>query len=238
MTVGADLPSPPDGSGGPHVFVDDVATPALSDEDLHHLGKVRRLRDGDPITICDGKGAWRPARFSSMPEPTGETVQVPRPTPSITIGLTAVKGDRTSWAVQKLTELGVDRIVMIESSRSVVRWREGRADKALSRLAGVVRSAGAQSRRVWLPELSGPVAAIDAMAWPGAAIAQRGGDAPSLINPTLLIGPEGGWSDDEIEAARARVDLGPQVLRAETAAVAGATFLYGIRHLLVRCHAE
>lgn len=228
----------PDGSGGPHVFVDDVEQPVLSEQDLHHLGRVRRLREGDAITVSDGCGRWRAARFGAEPTPAGDVVTVARPAPLITIGITAVKGDRTSWAIQKLTELGVDRIAIIESSRSVVRWREAKADKALERLDAVARSAACQSRRVWLPEVVGPIAAAEALGWAGAAVAQKGGEAPSSMNHTLLIGPEGGWTEAELEAAAHRVDLGPGVLRAETAAVAGATLLCGIRGHLVPGHAE
>ncbi|MCP3934586.1 MAG: 16S rRNA (uracil(1498)-N(3))-methyltransferase [Actinomycetia bacterium] len=228
----------PDGTGGPHVFVDDIQNPALSEDDLHHLRRVRRLRDGDSITVSDGAGRWVAARFGESPELAGEIVNVESRTPSIRVGIVAVKGDRTSWAVQKLTELGVDQVVLIESSRSVVRWNGARADKAIERLKGVARSAAAQSRQVWLPEVVGPVAATDALSWGGVSVAHRGGGKPSLTHPTLLIGPEGGWSEDELGVAEHLVDLGPGVLRAETAAVAGATLLCGIRNLLVRGHAE
>ena len=100
----------PDGRHGPHVFVADLEHVELSEADRHHL-HVLRTRDGDEITVCDGAGRWRSARFGDAVEPTGEIVTVPRATPPITIVFAPVKGDRPEWVVQKLTELGVDTIV-------------------------------------------------------------------------------------------------------------------------------
>ena len=122
--------APPAGDGGPHVFVASLEAPVLEDDDYHHLSRSLRTRDGDPITICDGDGRWRPARFGAAPEPTGEIVEVPTGRPSLGVGFVVPKGDRPNWIVQKLTELGVDRIQPLSSARSVVRWD---ADKAASR---------------------------------------------------------------------------------------------------------
>jgi 16S rRNA (uracil1498-N3)-methyltransferase len=228
----------PDGSGGPHVFVDDLGAAVLSDDDYHHLSRVRRLRDGSPITVCDGRGSWMAAALARAPEATGEVCFVAAPTAPISVGFVAVQGDRTSWAVQKLTEIGVDRIVLLSSSRSVVRWSGERGDKAARKLEAVARSAAEQSRRVHLPVIEPPRPAVELMAAPGVATAQWGGAPPSMTHPTILIGPEGGWDPSELEAAQTTVDLGPGVLRAETAAVVAGTLLQAIRTGLVRGHAE
>ncbi|MCA9043063.1 MAG: 16S rRNA (uracil(1498)-N(3))-methyltransferase [Planctomycetaceae bacterium] len=216
----------------------------LPQPEAQHALRVLRLSSGEQIEVFDGAGRAAPAelqvessRKASVRITNSLITDVPSQ-PSIAVALAPPKGDRFRWIVEKLTELGVDRIAIIESSRSVVRWREAKADKALERLDAVARSAACQSRRVWLPEVVGPIAAAEALGWAGAAVAQKGGEAPSSMNHTLLIGPEGGWTEAELEAAAHRVDLGPGVLRAETAAVAGATLLCGIRGHLVRGHAE
>ena len=72
----------PTGRGGPHAFVDDLDRPVLTPGDEHHLARVLRLRPGDPLTVSDGRGAWRPARFGAPPEPDGPIVAVPQPVAS------------------------------------------------------------------------------------------------------------------------------------------------------------
>ena len=87
----------------------------------------------------------------------------PRPQPEITVAFVPAKGDRPDWVVQKLTELGVDRIMPIRSRRSVVRWERDRADRAVDRLRRISREAAAQCRRAWLPEVT-DVTTVEAMA--------------------------------------------------------------------------
>ena len=62
----------PDGTGGPHAFVEDLDAPVLSDDDHHHLARVRRIREGAPMTIGDGRGGWRNATFAVEPEPLSD----------------------------------------------------------------------------------------------------------------------------------------------------------------------
>jgi 16S rRNA (uracil1498-N3)-methyltransferase len=171
-------------------------------------------------------------------EPTGPPTGQTRLVPPITIGFAPAKGDRPEWVVQKLTELGVDRMVPLVADRSVVLWSGPRADNALKRMRRAAREAAAQSRRSWLPEVAEPVSlsvfagAVEA-AGGHLALAELGGDPPSLERPVVAVGPEGGWSDAERELCRARVGLGDAVLRAETAAVAAGTLLAGLRSALV-----
>jgi 16S rRNA (uracil1498-N3)-methyltransferase len=140
--------------------------------------------------------------------------------------------------VQKLTELGVDRIIPFTAARSVVRWDDVRIAKALARLSRVAREAAMQSRRVWLPRLD-PVADFATVAsLPGAVLAQRGGGAISLARPTVLVGPEGGWADEELAVVAGRVGLGPGVLRSETAAIATAATLTALRAGVLTSHEE
>ena len=143
------------------------------------------------------------------------------------------KGERPEWAVQKLTEAGVDRLVPFVAARSVARWDAGRAAGHGERLRRVAREAAVQSRRLWLPVVEDVAGFAGVAARPGAALAQRGGGPPSLEHPVVLVGPEGGWSDEELAAGLPNVGLGPHVLRAETAAVAAGVLLAAVRAGLV-----
>ncbi|MFA5564874.1 MAG: RsmE family RNA methyltransferase [Acidimicrobiia bacterium] len=221
--------STPDGKGGPHVFVEDLENPLLDDADRHHLQRVLRLRAGDPLTVSDGHGRWVEARFGTALETTSEIHVSERLLPLAAVGFTPVKGDRPEWTVQKLTEIGVDRIIVLRSDRSVVRWEGERAEKALSRLRLVAREAAMQSRRCWLPTLEGICPALEVMAQPSVARAERGGGRPTVLPETIVVGPEGGWSEREVEALSVTVGLGDYVLRAETAALVAAVYLVGQR---------
>lgn len=217
------------GGTAPHVVVDDVDTPVLSPDDRHHLERVRRLRAGDDLSVTDGRGRWRWCRFGADLLVDGEAVTDPVPEPLVTVAFALVKGERPELAVQKLTELGVDRIVPFLADRSIVRWDPARAEHHHERLRRVAREAAMQSRRTWLPEVAPLATFAEVASLPGAAGADRGGGPPSLDHPTLLIGPEGGWAPQERAALPAVVGLGDPVLRAETAAITGAALLCALR---------
>lgn len=218
---------PPRGVG-PHAFVADIEAPELDPDDHHHLGRALRLRSGDALTVADGQGRWRMARFGDPLEVDG-LVEVEEPVaPPVTVGLTPVKGQRPEWAVQKLTEMGVDAIWLLLTDRSVVRWEGERAAHHRDRLAKVAREAAMQCRRTRLPTLRVGVPLREAIQAPGAVLAHPGGDAPSLARPVVLVGPEGGWSEAELAAAD-KVSLGLTVLRAETAAVVAGALLTAAR---------
>lgn len=222
-----DLPS---GADGPHAFVDDLETPAVDDEDRHHLAKVLRLRTGDTLTVSDGAGRWRRCRFGDRLEADGPVIEEERPTPSITVAFAVVKGERPEWAVQKLTELGVDHIRPFIAARSVVRWDERRAATNLARFRRVAKEAAMQSRQVWLPEVA-PVGRFSTVAaLPGAVRADRGGGPLTLAHPCVLVGPEGGWAPEEQAADLPVATLGPHVLRTETAAITAAALLTAYRY--------
>lgn len=214
-----------------HVLVDDLERPELRDDDQHHLTRVLRLRAGEAVTVTDGEGGWRTCSFGDRTrlDPTGEVVREARPEPSLGVGFAPAKGDRPELVVQKLTELGIDRIVVVGTARAVVRWDDDRAGKALSRLRRITVEAAMQSRRVWLPEVTGPVPVLEVVRSADVALAEPGGDPPSLARPVVVIGPEGGWTPNELEGAAATVDLGPQILRAETAAIAAGVLLASLR---------
>ena len=218
----------PDGRGGPHAFVEDVEEPVLSTDDRHHLSKVLRLRDGDPLTVCDAAGRWRPARFGDRLEPSGDVVEVLPPAREVAVGFTLIKSGRPELVVQKLTELGVDRILLLAAERSAVRWYDGKVADNVERLARVVRESGMQSRRVRLPVLESPQRVSVAAQGPGVAMAEPGGSGLDGDVGLLLIGPEEGWTDAEL-GDRRRVGLGSTVLRAETAAIAAGALMVALR---------
>lgn len=207
-----------------HVFVESLDTISLSTDDTHHLLRVLRLREGEPVTASDGHGGWRPCKVSGDAiVPAGAVVLEPALT-QLTIAAAIPKGDRLEWMVQKLTELGVGEIVLLHCERSVVRWKGERGVQQLARLNRVAREAAMQSRRVWLPNLRGPVEFAEMAKVPGAVIAdpEGTGDAGASV---VLIGPEGGLTEGERGMCTAAINLGPNILRIETAAVAAGAIL-------------
>lgn len=223
----------------------DIDLPALDERDVHHLLRVLRLRSGQTISVADGSGRWRlcalvSARPDSRPaaailEPAAEVVDDPAPRPALTVAFAPTKGERPEWAVAKLVELGVDRVIPLVTARSVVRGDDQRNERRHERWTEIARQAAMQSRRVRLPVIDPPsdVAAVAATAGTSAVIAVPGGDPPTLRRPTVLIGAEGGWSPEEERAIPGTVGLGPLVLRTETAALAAASLYAALRTGLV-----
>ncbi len=224
MIAAAPLPAVPPLDAGPVVFVADLGTPELDADDRHHLERVLRVRRGGAIVCSDGTGYWRRCRLGTHVEPEGDIERIPRALPPIRVGFALVKGEKPELITQKLTEVGVDRIVPFSAERSVVRWDDDRATRHHERLRRVAIAAAAQSRRVWLPEVEAPVSFRSLAQQPGVALADLDGEPPGGDLPTVLVGPEGGWSDAERARVERRVGFGTLVMRAETAAiVVGAT---------------
>lgn len=214
------------------VFVDDVVAPVLDDADAHHLRRVLRLRPGDLVCVSDGRAVVRPCVLGTdgLLEVTGDPIHLDAPAAATatTVGVVPPKGDRLDLLVAKLTELGVDRVLLLDSARAVVRWDDDRAGRALDRLGRVARSSCAQSRRPLLPRVE--LGDLGALLAAGVPIADLEGRAPSADDRILLVGPEGGWSDAERAAADApggggRVRLARGVLRVETAAIAAGAVM-------------
>jgi len=220
---------PADVRAAAHAFVADLDAPVLSDADRHHLERVLRVAPRDIVTVSDGSGRWRPARFGPALEPAGAIAVDPRPAPCLTVGFALVKGDRPELIVQKLTEIGIDRILPFVADHCVVRWDRPRAAKHVERLRRISREAAMQSRRAWLPEVDDVCSFAELAERPGVCVAERGGAEVALARPTVLVGPEGGWSDAERLGRLPRVSLGPHVLRAETAAIVAGVILTTLR---------
>jgi 16S rRNA (uracil1498-N3)-methyltransferase len=211
-----------------HVLVDtdafgDATEITVDDDTEHHLRRVLRLRDGEAVSVTDGAGRWCLATVTLAGsalrlDVSSPIVLEPMPTGSITIAAAIPKGDRLDWMVQKVTELGVDRLALLHADRSVVRWKPDRVEHQLVRLQRIADEALRQSRRVFRLRIDPPVVAADVLS--GYVVAEPGGRVIGKGDTAVAVGPEGGWSGAELAAARDRIDLGPTVLRTETAAVA------------------
>jgi 16S rRNA (uracil1498-N3)-methyltransferase len=229
----------------PQFFVDAVneGSVLLSPEDSRHALRSLRLRPGEGVTLSDGRGCVGRGRLAG--DRGGVAVidvesvdRVVRGAPVVSVALAPPKGDRLSWAVQKLAELGVDELLLLRTERSVRTWDGGRIERAVDRQLAVGREAAMQSKRPFVMEVAVAGSLDEVLA---SARAQRlvlhGPSDPRLsevIDPDapairLVVGPEGGLSEYEIARAETAgacpVTLGPNVLRTETAAVAGATLV-------------
>lgn len=207
-----------------HVLVADVAVPELADADRHHLERVLRLRPGTTISLGDGRGMWRLAKLASgLADLEPIVTEAPQKRP-VTVAFALTKGDKPDFAVQKLTELGVDHIVLFASARSVVKWDAHRLEGHLARLRRVADAAVCQCRRAWSPSLRYLPDFASVARLEGAAMLHVDGDAyDSDEHRALLVGPEGGWNSQEQAVQMPRVSLGPTILRAETASLAIAS---------------
>jgi 16S rRNA (uracil1498-N3)-methyltransferase len=155
-----------------------------------------------------------------------------RAEPGLTVAFAPVKGERPEWVVQKLTELGIDRIVPLLSERTVVRWSGARGKATVERLRRVAREAAAQCRRVWLPDVSDTMRFDELHTLGGpdeVVLAQLSGDPPTVAQHVVAVGPEGGWSTEELASGLPTVGFGLSVLRAETAAVTAGALLASLR---------
>jgi 16S rRNA (uracil1498-N3)-methyltransferase len=212
----------------PFAFVDDLDDPVLAPADRHHLKRVRRVRPGDTVTVGDGAGRFRVVTFGTALTVGGEVEVAPPPGPPVVIAFALTKGDKPELVVQKLVEIGVDRILPFVAERSVVRWDPAKAARNVERWRAIAREAAAQAHRPWLAEVAdvAPFAEVAAAVGSGPGTALAHPDAPAATPedaagaPTsVLVGPEGGWSAAEESAVGRWVGLGPHILRAETAAI-------------------
>lgn len=221
-----------------HVFVDDLDSCLLSTDDVRHLGAVLRLRDGEHVTASDGAGRWRPCSWVAGALVVDGDIRIEeRNEPILTVAVAPLKGDRTEWVVEKLVELGIDEVVVLAATdHSTVRWQSSKTDHVMSRYRRVAVAAAMQSRRVFLPQVSGPHP-MSTLMLPGTGLAEPGGTSRPESVTTLIIGPEGGFSAAEVAAAPCLVDLGPSILRADTAALVGATLMVAHRARSMR-HTE
>lgn len=203
------------------IRVSDVAAAQWSDAARHHVCDVLRARDGEELVITDGAGAWAFAQVHAGALVRVSDVIVDPPPGASELYLAPLKGDRSEWAIAKATEIGVNRVVPLLSSRVVVKFRGDVRDKTLRRWRRVSDEAAAQSRRTYDLVIAEPVSIADVPA--EVAVCDFTGSRDWSAVAAVAIGPEGGFAPGEWLAPRRVLSLGMRVLRAETAAVvAGA----------------
>ncbi len=209
----------------------------LTGSEAHHAAAVRRVRVGEEVTIGDGRGTWLAGECESV-SPREVVVRViarsdvPRPRPRIVLVQALAKGDRDELAIQAATELGVDEIAPWQAARSVSRWDSAKTQKGRARWAAIVREAGKQAHRAWLPDVSMLITTAELgrraaasrvlILEPGAEVALTALTfAPDERDIVLVVGPEGGIAPEELDALATAgatlVRLGDTVLRTSTA---------------------
>ncbi len=214
-------------------------TVTLAADEARHLREVLRLKTGDEVYVFNGVGRefrctvssarrdWAELRIEAELEPAK-----PESPLQLTLCVALLKGEKFDLVVQKATELGVTKVVPLVTRYADIHLRdEADATKRVARWQRIALEAAKQSGRAFVPEISVPVAfaAMLANAKDDLRVmfSERGGGALSSLAPshsvTALVGSEGGWSDEELEQARADnfhiVTLGGRILRAETAAI-------------------
>ncbi|WP_455905076.1 16S rRNA (uracil(1498)-N(3))-methyltransferase [Microbacterium sp.] len=216
---------------------------SLTGAEAKHAAVVRRLRVGEAVTVGDGAGVWLTGVAEEV-SPSRVEVRVSvrseesAPHPRIVLAQALAKGDRDELAVQAACELGVDEIVPWQASRSVSRWEGPKAVKGRERWSTIVREAAKQAHRAWVPEVSPPATTADLavraasqrllLLDPGAStrLSDLEPDGRDIV---LVVGPEGGISDEELtklsDAGAERVLLGETVLRTSTAGPAAIAVL-------------
>lgn len=203
----------------------------MSDDDLHHLTRVLRLRDGERVTASDGRGRWRECRFEGVGLVVDGDIETESRDRDVTVLFALSKGDKPETAVQKLTELGVARIVPFVAERSVVKWDDEKSQRNVERLRKVAREAAMQSRQVHLPRVDDVQPSLDAaVALVGdVVLAEPGGVVLDAAMSAIAVGPEGGFTPNELDGRRT-VALPGGILRAETAAVVAGALLVDRHH--------
>src|SRR5262249_5185395 len=220
--------------------------------EAHHLRRVLRLRLGAVVEATDGSGRLYTVRLVGLDADGAWGAIEARTEPArespcaITLAQAILKGDRMSWLVQKATELGVARIIPMETARVVARPATGATGRH-SRWERIAREAVKQCGRVVvpavtpprafaevLPEIPEPDAARGCCEGGGRALADTANETAAGARLLLLVGPEGGFTSEEVgqaeEAGAQLVSLGPRILRAESAgvtALALCQFLFG-----------
>jgi 16S rRNA (uracil1498-N3)-methyltransferase len=236
------------------VYMSDVTAGAtrveVRGDEAHHLARVVRARVGDAIGVFDGRGReWRGwvdevTKESVVVTLNGEVPAVVEPPVQVTLAIGVLKGDQMDSVVRDATVMGVSAIVPLATDHVTVPARAWRDDGATARWHRVAVAAAKQCQRAVVPSISGVVPfgelwaapraeMVLACVEPGATGVTAGAGWQTLERPAsalLLVGPEGGWSIDEVAQITAHgghvVSLGPRTLRAESAPAVAMTTLW------------
>lgn len=219
----------------------------LAEADHNHAYRVLRLKQDEKVGLADGRGRAFIARVIAISS-KGIELELSEEIPSaesplkITLAQGLLKGDKMDQVVRQAVELGVNRIQPLITIRSIPHREHRQENKKLARWQNIARSAAAQCRRPYIPEVDKVLTLEN---W----LSQKGREQivvpweeekslsftrlleakPSTEAVAALIGPEGGFGKEEIELLSAQgaiaVSLGPRILRSETAAIAFITML-------------
>jgi 16S rRNA (uracil1498-N3)-methyltransferase len=230
---------------GPLTEGSEVSLPSAG---AYHVLRVLRMREGAPLVVFDGTSGEYRAEITRI-DRDAVTVRLIQHTPGAAespLKITLVQGvsrsERMDWTLQKATELGAAAIAPVLTARSVVRLDDKKAAKKQAHWHGIVIGACEQCGRTRVPSVAAPTTLRNYLAntrKEGLRLVLSPSAPGSLAGLTtlpnkveLLIGPEGGLDDDELDAARAAgftpVRLGPRVLRTETAAVVALSVLQAL----------
>ena len=212
----------------------------LTADEARHLREVLRLKPGDEVSVFDGEGKEFRARVVQARRESAELelqneLEPARPESPlrITLAVALLKGEKFDLVVQKATELGVARFVPLITRYADIKLRdEADANKRVARWQRIALEAAKQCGRAVVPEVSLPVNLSSVFSESCLLFSEKGGRGLTQIKTdkiTAIIGSEGGWSDQELDEARAAgvdiVTLGGRILRAETAAITAAALL-------------
>jgi 16S rRNA (uracil1498-N3)-methyltransferase len=205
---------------------------AITGDEHHYLGRVRRVRVGDPIELVDGVGHRASAKIIAMTETetkveVGAVETVSEPRPHVRVMLPLIKGDRMDYALEKLVEVGANEVIVWMAERSVVRLDPAKRDARVAHYAAVIDAAAKQSGRATIPTVAYAELRHALRALPVGARFVLDQDAERAAvsgdDVTIISGPEGGFAPIEQHQLGAAgfvgMGLGPTVLRAETAPV-------------------
>jgi 16S rRNA (uracil1498-N3)-methyltransferase len=211
----------------------------------HHAATVARMRPGEALLLCDGRGGTATASVSavgrgSLSVLVSSVEYAPQPDPRVVVVQGIAKGERGELAVQAMTEVGVDEIVPWSAARSVAQWRDERGERSRQRWVDTAREAAKQARRQWLPDVAALASTADV------AVRLAAADTALVLHEeattplstvelagkgsiVVVVGPEGGIAPDELARFDASgavpVRLGASVLRTSTAGVAALSVL-------------
>lgn len=225
----------------PYFLADDPASGVLTGAEAKHA-HVKRIEPGEHIMLIDGQGSAAVTRVTSVTPSRVDGVvekqaRVPRPSPRVTVVQAVPKGERAELAVDLAVQGGADAIVPWISHRTISRWPANKQAKQVEKWRAQALSSAKQARRAWVPEVREPVTTNQLSVLLRDAKDERHAlvlheDATDSIRDVdfaalgediwLIVGPEGGIGDDELEVLGAHpVKLGPEVLRTASAAFAG-----------------
>lgn len=212
----------------------------LSDEDIHHVLHVMRMRKGDEIEVVANKHLYAAIVNSTNPLEISINYEIPSDSEiknDVTLFYTLAKGDKIDLVVQKATELGVKKVILLSSERCVVKWEEKEVNKKLERYRKIAKEASEQSHRLIVPDIIGVyqlnsipnelLSNLNLFAYEKKA--GNTADLHALLSKakgsvSVLVGPEGGFSEKEAEMVEDKygfvpISLGKRILRSETGAI-------------------